>query len=58
MSMKSFVTLTPVETVRHCRQLRGRLEHLLKTAVPGDNTAQRHIRSLRRELSFYQPKAV
>ena len=58
MSMKSFVTLTPIETVRHCRQLRGRLEHSLKTAVPGDNTAQRHIRSLRREISFYQPKAV
>jgi len=56
--MKSFVTLTPIETVRHCRQLAARLEHSLKTAVPGDNTAQRHIRSLRRELSFYQPKAV
>ena len=36
----------------------ARLEHSLKTAVPGDNTAQRHIRALRRELSFYQPKAV
>ena len=58
MNMKPFVTLTPVETVRHCRQLRARLENSIKTAVPGDNTAQRHIRALRRELSFYQPKAV
>jgi len=58
MNMKPYVTLTPIETVRHCRQLAARLEHSLKTAVPGDNTAQRHIRALRRELSFYQPKAV
>jgi len=58
MNMKPYVTLTPTETVRHCRQLRGRLEHSLKTAVPGDNTAQRYIRALRREISFYQPKAV
>jgi hypothetical protein len=55
-TMKSYVILTQTETVRRVRQLKSYLEHAANTAVPGDNTAQRHIRSLRRELSFYQPK--
>ena len=56
-----YVTLTPLEAQRRCRQLSAQIEHLVCAVDridPEDKVANRSIRAMMREWSFYQPMAM